>query len=311
MATNWKDILNEVNAHKQKHGLLAQSSVDIIRRKYLQKLFKYTGRNLIAYYSGFLSKPNLPSDIRDEDMNGFMMVIHGLADRNQGLDIILHTEGGNLAATQAIVFYLRKMFGNNIRAIVPQISMSAGTMMACSCKKILMTKHSNLGPIDPQFGGIPAYGVIKEFERAFNEVQVDPSKLGIWQTIIGQYRPTFLSQCENAIDRSKEFVIEQLMKVMFSEHPDPKGIATKAVEALTDYDGNKGHDRHIDATECKDKIGLEIEYIEDDQHLQDLILPIHHCFMHSLMNTQAYKMIENHLGHAFVKKQQQMVMQQQ
>ena len=42
--------------------------------------------------------------------------------------------------------------------------------------------------------------------------------------------------------------------------------------------------------EAKDENG------EKDSVFQDLILTVHHCYMHTLMNTQAYKMIENHLG---------------
>jgi ClpP class serine protease len=84
-----------------------------------------------------------------------MNFIHGL-DRTKGLDLILHTPGGDVAATESIIEYLRQMFGNNVRAIVPQMAMSAGTMIACSCKSIVMGKQSNIGPIDPQLGGIPA-----------------------------------------------------------------------------------------------------------------------------------------------------------
>ena len=130
----------------------------------------------------------------------------------------------------------------------------------------------------------------------------------MWATIIGQYRPTFLSQCENAIARSNSFVEEQLLNVMFAGDPKAKKKAKSIVKRLTDYKGNKGHDRHIHAEECED-IGLKIEWIEEDQSLQDLLLPVHHCFMHSLMNTPSFKMIENHLGAAFVKQASVMVQQ--
>jgi ClpP class serine protease len=68
-------------------------------------------------------------EITDEDKNGFMMAVHKL-DRTKGLDLFLHTPGGSISSTQSIVDYLHKMFGKNIRAIVPQIAMSAGTMIA-------------------------------------------------------------------------------------------------------------------------------------------------------------------------------------
>ena len=59
-------------------------------------------------------------------------------------------------------------------------------------------------------------------------------------------------------------------------------------------------------------MGLKVSLIEDDQNLQDVVLTVHHCFMHTLMNTPSFKIIENHKGSAFVKQQviQQIVMQQ-
>ena len=51
-------------------------------------------------------------------------------------------------------------------------------------------------------------------------------------------------------------------------------------------------------------MGLNVKLIENavdangqkDEVFQDLVLTVHHCYMHTLMNTAAYKVIENHLG---------------
>ena len=231
------------------------------------------------------------------------MAVHGL-DRSKGLDLILHTPGGGIAATQSIMGYLQKMFSDDIRAVVPQIAMSAGTIMACCCKEILMSeKHANLGPIDPHLDGFPAYGVIQEFRRAIRETKRDPSTIPIWQAVIGQYYPTYLSQCENAIEGSNRFVTSQLRRVMFRRDRDALKKARLAVKKLTDYSGNKGHDRHIDFVECK-RMGLKVRALESDQELQDLTLTVHHCYMHLLMNTMAFKVIENQAGAAFIKSAQ-------
>jgi len=296
---DWGEVLKEV---QQEISAGNKAAVDTVRRKYLAQLYAYTERNVIAYYSGFLSKQDISGlDINDEDKNGFMMAVHNL-DRTQGLDLILHTPGGDIAATQSLVFYLRQMFGNNIRAIVPQIAMSAGTILACSCQSIVMAKHSNLGPIDPHVGGRPAYGILQEFRRAYREVKRDASKAPLWHAIISQYRPTLLSQCENAIHWSNAFVKEQLETVMFDGEASASNKATAIVRKLTDYRGNKTHTRHIHYDECVG-MGLKIEILENDPNWQDLVLTVHHCFMHSLMNTPSYKMIENHLGAAFIKRQ--------
>ena len=298
---NWSEILKEASDYAVANP--GQAGFDVVRRKYLTLLHEHTGRNVIAYYSGWLSKPNIVgSDINDEDKGGFMSAVYRL-DRSLGLDLILHTPGGNIAATQSVVDYLRQMFGNDIRAIVPQIAMSAGTMIACSCKSIVMGLHSNIGPIDPQLRDIPAYGVREEFQRAFREVTADPSKTPIWQAIIGQYRPTFLSQCENAITWSNSFVREQLENVMFSGERDAKSMARSIVRKLSNYSANKSHTRHIHLEECE-SMGLKIEGLEADPILQERVLSVHHSYSLTLANSAGFKIIENQNGIAFVKQQQ-------
>jgi hypothetical protein len=304
---NWSDVLQDVDRIRQIGLVQARNAVDIIRRQYLQRLQAHTGRNVIAYYSGWLSKPGiLQTDINDEDKNGFMMAVHRL-DRSLGLDLIIHTPGGSIAATQSIVDYLHRMFpsttlGADIRAIVPQIAMSAGTMLACSCRSIVMSNHSNLGPIDPHVDGLPAYGIIAEFKRAYREIQKDPDKLHVWRPILNQYQPGLLGQCQNAIGWSNSFVSEQLRKVMFLGDPQAAPKAQSIVRKLSASASKKTHSRHIHVDEC-DAMGLTVERLEADPALQDLVLTVHHCYMHSLMNTPAFKMIENHLGAAMVKQQ--------
>jgi ATP-dependent protease ClpP protease subunit len=302
----WKNILDEMQKFQrdalersQHHQDTAERALDSVRRDYLKKLHAYTKRNTIAYYSGFLSRTNRSSDINDEDLNGFMNAIHGL-NRSLGLDLILHTPGGSVSATISIVHYIRKMFGNDVRVIVPQIAMSAGTMIACSAKSIVMGKHSQLGPTDPHLAGVPAAGVIMEFKRACKEVKADKDRIPIWQAIIGQYRPTFISQCENAMEWARQFVETELAICMLASYPDARKRAKGIVKKLTHYTDNKRHDRPIHADECK-SIGLTIEDLEADSEFQDLVLSVHHCYMHAFMNGRAYKIIENHIGGSMVK----------
>ncbi len=228
-----------------------------------------------------------------------MMAVHKMK-KHFGLDLLLHTPGGSLSATLSIVHYLRQKFDNDIRAIVPQIAMSAGTMIACSCKRIIMARHSQLGPTDPHLRGIPASGVLAEFERAIKEVKADPSTITVWQCILGQIRPAFLSQCKNTIKWSENFVREQLRHVMFENDKDAAKKAAAIVKKLTDYTGNRSHDRPIHYEECR-KIGLKVDLLEDDEELQDIVLSIHHCYMNAFMNGMSYKITENHLGAAIVK----------
>ena len=290
----WNELLGELRASASKH--------DLIRRRYLKTVHEITGRNVIIYYSGWLQKQSITGvEINDEDKNGFMTTIHEM-DRGLGLDLVLHTPGGEMAATESLVDYLRSMFGTNIRAIVPQMAMSGGTMIACACKDILMGKQSSLGPIDPQIAGaIPAHGVVEEFNRAKREVREDSSTIPIWQPIIAKYNPTLIGECEKAIAWANEMTSEWLRTGMFSDvSQDVDDTITNVIEELGNHALTKSHARHLSVERCAE-MGLRVVELEAHQELQDAVLSLHHACMLTLADTPAVKIIENHNGIAFIK----------
>ena len=207
---NFSDIQKEIE--------LEEIPYDIVRRRYLKKLSEKTGRNVILYYSGWLQKPvtklNPLMVINDNDKNGFMSAVNGL-DVSKGLDIILHTPGGDIAATESLIDYLNEKFHGNMRAIVPQLAMSGGTIIACACKEILMGKQSSLGPIDPQINGLPASGIIAEFYRASKEIEENKNKLHVWRPIISGYHPSLIETCNKIVSWSKELARDYLSGSMF------------------------------------------------------------------------------------------------
>ena len=295
---NWNQLLDEVRA--------SGSMYDVIRRRYLCKINDITGRNVILYCSGWLQKGNISGvEINDDDKNGFMTVIHEM-DRELGLDLVLHTPGGDSAATESIVDYLRSMFGTNIRAIIPQLAMSGGTMIACACKKILMGRQSSLGPIDPQFRGIPAHGLVEEFNRAKKEVNEDNSTIPIWQPIIAKYDPTLIGECEKAIAWSSEMTDEWLRSGMFVDDTRADKKILKILAELGDHALTKSHARHLSMERCRE-MGLEVIALEDNQDLQDSVLSLHHACMLTFTATPAFKVIENQRGIAFIKIAQPVV----
>lgn len=292
----WKDVLDELIA--------TGSASDVVRRKYVSALGEQTGRNVIVYYSGWLQKGQMAHlvgfdtfAVNDADKSSFMAVIHKM-HRDRGLDLILHTPGGDTAATESLVQYLHEMF-TDIRAIVPQLAMSAGTLMACGCNKIVMGAHSSLGPIDPQFNGIPAHAVVEEFERARKEIHESPANIPLWQPIIARYNPTFVGECEKALAWSKDIATQWLCERMFSGDADAEEKATAIVAALGDHAEQRSHARHISLKKARE-IGLKVEALEENLELQDAILSIHHACIQTFQHTAAVKIVENQLGVASI-----------
>ena len=299
----WSEILHELNETRQGGG---PADHDGVRRRYLANLHLHTGRNVILYASGWLQRSDVPpalTMIRDEDMQGFMEVCHGLeGDR---LDLILHSPGGFPEATEAIVSYLRSRFAH-IRVIVPHLAMSAATMLACAANQIALGKHSFLGPSDPQLPiptplgtrVVPAQSVLDQFDRARREC-ADPANLPVWAPMLNQYGPDLLEQCEAALKMSKELVEIWLEAYMFRDDPGRRIKAKRISEWLADHGNFKSHGRHIPRSKIEDK-GLKVFRLENDQKLQDLVLSVFHATTHTFGGARAARIIENHEGRAFI-----------
>lgn len=284
---NWSQIYQEIQSHPEDPNL-----INTKRYFYLNEVSKITGRNVITYYSGWLKlKDNSDIAINDSDKNAFMNAVYGL-DRSKGLDIILHTPGGDIAATESIVNYLKKMFSNDIRAIVPQISMSAGTMIAMSCKEIIMGQQSSLGPIDPQMNGVACQAVLDEFDEAVKEVSNNPSSLGLWQVIISKYHPTFLTACRDAVNWSQHLAEEWLKDV------NPNIDMSPILSTFINHKNSYSHSRHFSIDSCRNA-GLNVKSLEENQALQDAVLSLHHCYMILMDKVPIVKIIENQEGRTY------------
>lgn len=281
---SWSEIITDVNLYSN-----AAVELDKKREEYLNKIHSITGRNVIAYYSGWLKAPDAPHvSIDEQDKNAFMTTVYKL-DKAKGLDLILHTPGGDIAATESIVTYLKSIFKGDVRAFIPQISMSAGTMIAMSCKEIIMGEQSSLGPIDPQMGGIACQAVTDEFKRAVDEVSKNPASLGLWQTIISKYHPTFLTSCKNAVAWSAQLAEQWLREV------DPAIDFDKIKNVFLNHNNSYSHSRHLSKQDCKNA-GLNVSDLEANQDLQDAVLSLHHCYMILLDKFSISKIVENNIG---------------
>lgn len=309
----WSGILAEL-VESQSQGQAPQ--FDAIRRKYLVQAHQATGRHIILYASKWTqSDPNVSAEsisIVDEDLQGLMEVVHGLGGPD--LDLILHSPGGSAEAAEALVAYLRSQF-NHIRIVVPQMAMSAATMIACAADVIVLGKHSFLGPIDPQFvintplgeRMVPAQAILEQFEQAKREC-LDPARMGAWLPMLSQFGPDRLVQCGNALQMSRQLVEDWLTAYMFRNDPEKEKKAEEIANWLSDHGEFKSHGRHIPRSEVERR-GLCVEHLERDQKVQDLFLSIFHATTHTFSGTAAVKIIENHLGKAFIKQARPVVLQ--
>lgn len=291
---NLDEIQREVSREKA-------SAQDDVRLRFLKKLQRRTGRDVVLYASAFTSgnRGEVPPGalaVSAEDMQGFMASLHGL--KGKKLDLILHSPGGSMEAADQIVQYLRSKY-DHIRAIVPQSAMSAATMLACACDEIVMGKHSAIGPIDPQVTfptqsgrfTAPAQSILDEFEMAKREVKTDISSAPLWVTKIQAFPPGFLTLCATTLSLAESKVAEWLDGYMFARDEQKRG--KEIAKWLANANEHKTHGRPIGLKSALEK-GLKIYPLEDDQGLQEDVLSVFHATMVTFQVTQCVKIIENH-----------------
>lgn len=304
MTTPYAEVYNELAYIQQAAQQQGTAALDTIRQKYLSTLFEKTKRPTIAYYSGWLSQPSEMNGtpVEENDVQGFYNAVRELPT-NLGLDLFLHTPGGDPFVAEAIMSFLLEKFSNDIRVIVPQIAMSAGTMMACASKEIIMAPHASLGPIDPQFQGIPAQGVIEEFARAAKEIEENPARIYVWQPIIAKYPVAFLGRCECALKYTRETAEKWLTSVHLtsSKKTNIAKQSKKIVDGLIKLGSNAAHNRRLSVSMCQN-LGLNVRHMSTDLDiLEPFLMSVHDAFMLTLQKTPTVKIIQNHCGRIFCK----------
>ncbi len=87
-----------------------------------------------------------------------------LTDPDMPIDLILHTPGGLVLASEQIANALARHPGK-VTVFVPHYAMSGGTLIALAADEIVMDVNAVLGPVDPQIGQYPAVSILKVLEE--------------------------------------------------------------------------------------------------------------------------------------------------
>ena len=239
---------------------------------------------VIFYASAFLQKPDGNVSITREDINGFMNALFGVSTKN-GLELILHTPGGDPNAVESIVEYLHSKF-DRIDVIVPYLAMSGGAMISLAGDQLVLGKQSQLGPIDPQFiigEKLHSARAIQEgFSEARGDIEKDIKLAHLWAPILQNMGPSLVLEASHALSYSKELVVNWLNKRMLRDvsKKEERIRQAKAIAAYfnaedSDYGKIHVHGQRIGAAKLKE-IGLKLEFLEDDQDLQNDVMTAYH-----------------------------------
>lgn len=246
------------------------------------------GANILFYFSAFLQKPGInPSytQMMPVDINGVMNAFYGL-NFNKKLVVIIHTPGGDVGAVETITEYIHSKF-DEVGVIVPVMAMSAGTMFALSCDKIIISRAGQLGPTDPQMimpqGVFSVKDIIEQFNKAKMEILKDPTAAHVWAPILYAYGPALHEQATK-VENYATTIIEKWLK---SKNKSDVQIE-KIIKAF--HENPNFHGQRIGYDDLK-KIGLNVSLLEESQDLQDAVMGIYHLATIYAENSAMTKMI--------------------
>lgn len=156
-------------------------------------------------------------------------------------DLILNTPGGEVYATQFLSRLIRNYPGK-IRAVIPMMAASGGTLLALSCDKLVMAPTAVLGPVDPQLGPFWGGGSARSWQEVLKKKGVKADDSSIQYAYLG-------GKVTKTIYR---FVEEMLLK----KHM--RSVAKACWLAKTMTDGSLEHIFQFDATFLK-RAGVSVE----------------------------------------------------
>jgi ClpP class serine protease len=151
------------------------------------------------------------------------------------IDLLLHTPGGLVLASEQIAYALRAHPGK-VTVLVPHYAMSGGTLLALAADEIVMDEAAVLGPVDPQLGGMPAAALVRVVGRKPIERLDD-------RTLV------LADMAEKALRHMKQVVRDLLVEPLGPEKADA------VAEELAG--GHYTHDDPITVAEAK-QLGLPV-----------------------------------------------------
>ena len=226
----------------------------------------------LLYYNGniFASLENIIKKVV-EDLKA--------KDCEQKLDrktlyLVLTTPGGDVGTVERIVNIIRHHY-EIVNFIIPDMAMSAGTVLALSGDDIFMSYASSLGPIDPQICNaknewVPVKGYLSKVEEMLEKAR-ENKLTDVEFALLRDLDLAQLSQYEQDCKLTTDLLTKWLVKYKFKNwntHNSSRKIvtveekekrATEIAEKLGDNSIWLSHGRFINIQRLQNELGLIIQ----------------------------------------------------
>lgn len=192
-------------------------------------------------------------------------------DNHKPILMILHSRGGQVEPAYLISKACQE-HSNNFIVVIPRRAKSAATLISLGANEIHMGSMSELGPIDPQIGKLPALSISSSLRTIAKVVTEYPDSSTMFSKYLGEKLDLrILGYFERVSESAKQYAIRLL-----KDKKTPKSTQDIANDLVYEY---KDHSFVIDREEAKKYFGNIIKSNTEEYSLANDI----HKFM-SMLN---------------------------
>lgn len=167
-------------------------------------------------------------------------------DRDAPILLVLRSPGGDIASAYFIGKLCREYTNDNFEVAVPREAKSAATLVCCGADVLHLGSLSELGPIDPQLGGMPALAVKHSLEHMAEIVTHYPEASGMLSEYLAKSLPVnIVGHFERAASSAAQYA-ERLLSARRSAMSSEQNVEI-ARSLVYDY---KDHSFAIDTREA-------------------------------------------------------------
>jgi ClpP class serine protease len=182
-------------------------------------------------------------------------IYHAVKDLNKKKNILMvvHSGGGQIEPAYLISKTCKRLSKTKFNVAIPRRAKSAATLISLGAAEIHMGLLSELGPIDPQFGGFPALGLSNAMQKIAEMSEQYPNA----SDMFAKYLTDNLNiRHLGLFERVNESAVQYAERLLSGkELPD-----TQTPETLADHFTNhyKDHGFVIDSDEATSLLGKKV-----------------------------------------------------
>jgi membrane-bound ClpP family serine protease len=165
--------------------------------------------------------------------------------------LVLLSRGGSIEPAYQISKLCKTFTKGRFVVVVPRHAKSAATLIAICADEIHIGPLGQLGPIDPQLGGLPALGVSQALKRIASVSEEFPKSADMFARYL--QRALTVEQI-GYCDRIAESAIQYAERLLLTKPHLQKRAPMIARELVHEY---KDHGFAIDVAEAKTHLGTE------------------------------------------------------